>query len=109
MKPHLEAVLGHHDPAPLPPRTQVDVGERHLPPLGVPPALDQLRLRPRLVDQVLRRVELARDQDLGVRRERHRRRAAIRHRHHRFPSFPGVPPTARRELRSARPTCARSP
>ncbi len=77
----LEAALGHHDVAPGAADPQVDVAGRHLAPVGVPPAPDQLRLGPGPPHQVRRCVELARDQDLLVAGERHRRAAATRHRH----------------------------
>ena len=77
----LEPAVRHHHVPPCAAHPQVDLGDRHLAALRVPPAPDQLGRRPRPVDQVLGRVELPRDEDLLVRRERHRRRAATRHRH----------------------------
>ena len=69
-----EAVLGRHRQ--VPPRAtdpEVDLGDRHLAALCVPPALDELGRGERLVDQVLGGVELPRDEDLVIRGERHLR------------------------------------
>ena len=84
----LEAAVRDHHVAPRAADPQVDLGDRHLAAVRVPPAPDQLGRRPRLVDQVLGRVELPRDQDLLVRRERHHRRAATRHCRHLLPPSP---------------------
>ena len=65
---------------------QVDLARRHLAALARPPARDELRLRVRPVHQVPGRVELARDQDLGVGRQRQRRGPATGHRHLLAPS-----------------------
>ena len=75
----LESAVGHHHVAPPAADPQVDLGDRHLAALRAPPALDQLGRGPRLVHQVLGRVELPRDEDLLIRGERHRRRPATRH------------------------------
>jgi len=75
------AVRDHHVPPPAA-DPQVDLGDRHLASVAAPPALDQLRRGPRLVDQMLWRVELPGDEELLIGGERHRRRPASRHCHH---------------------------
>jgi hypothetical protein len=69
------AVRNHHVP-PLAADPQVDLGDGHLAAVGVPPALHELGRGERLVDQVLRCVELPRDEDLLIGGQRHLRRSA---------------------------------
>jgi hypothetical protein len=83
----LHAVVGDHRGTPLAADAKVDVGDRRLAAVGVPPALDQLRGGPRLVDEVLGGVELPRDEDLLIRGKRHHRAVAIRHCHHLLAPF----------------------
>ncbi len=75
------------DPRVAPPAAdaEVDLARRQLAAVRAPPALDQLGRRPRLVDEVPRRVELARDQNLVVGGERDLRLPAMRRRSHRLP------------------------
>ena len=77
----LEAAFGHHHVAPHAADPQVDLGERHLAVPAAPPALDELGRGPRLVHQMLGRVELPRDEDLLIGRERHLRRPTTGHCH----------------------------
>ena len=58
--------VGDHHVAPRPADAEVDLADRHLAAVRVPPPPHELRRRPRLPHEVLRRVELARDQDLLV-------------------------------------------
>ena len=78
----LEAAGGLHEIPPGAADAQVDLGDLHRPAPSAPPAHHQIGRRPRAVDQVPRRVELAHDQDLLVGRQRHRRARATRHSHH---------------------------
>ena len=81
MEADLEPVRRHAHVAPHAADPQVDLGDRDLAAVRVPPTLNQLRRRPRLVHEVLGRVELPRDEDLLIRGERHRRRPTTRHCH----------------------------
>ena len=83
----LDVAVRHHHVPPRSADPQVDLADRHLPPVRVTPALDQLGRRPRLVDEVLRGVELPRDEDLLIGGERHLRGLATRHSRHFLPPF----------------------
>jgi hypothetical protein len=65
----LESTVRLHHVAPASADAQVELGGRDTAARASRPALDKLRRRPRLVDQVPRSVELARDEDLLVRGE----------------------------------------
>src|SRR5918995_4511610 len=110
---HLEPLVRHHHVAPSPAFAKVHLGARDLAPLSAPPLRDELRLGRRAIDQVPRRVELPRDQDLRLRGERDSRPPATRHCFHLPPPSPcapspGAPSPPLRAGRSARTTCARS-
>ena len=62
----LEGAMRLHHIPPGSADAEVHLDALHLAATPSPPSLDELRRRPRLVDQVPRRGELPRDQDLGV-------------------------------------------
>ncbi len=106
----VDAVGRDHHVAPVAADAQVDVADRDLAALRVPPSADEVGLGEGPVDEVLRRVEVARDVDLGVAGQGDHCRSATGHRRH-LPSpcasVPSARPARHRAGRSARSTTAR--